>query len=79
MTGSDVSVILVKLEHVSDMLDQVHEQVKATNGRVTELEMKNAEAEGRASAKRPFAFVATTAAGYLVVALIVWFVAHSIN
>jgi hypothetical protein len=41
VTSSDITVIMVKLEHLSDMLDAVHAEVKRTNGRVTELEMQS--------------------------------------
>ena len=79
MSEDSVQVILVKLEHLEDTLCQVHEEVKRTNGRVTELEMKNAHDEGQAQGRIPFQTILTTVTAYTLVALVVWFVAHSIN
>ena len=79
MSEDSVEVIMLKLEHLDQMLCQVHEEVKRTNGRVTELEMKNARKEGADKHRAPFATVLTMSATYLLVALVVWFVAHSVN
>ena len=73
MTSSDVSVILVKLEHLSDLLDQVHEQVKATNGRVTELEKEQAWRAGNKHAFRPVNMIITTIIAYTTISFITWF------
>ena len=78
VTSSDISVILVKLEHLSDMLDQVHAEVKRTNGRVTELEMQEAKWQGKEDAKRPYGVVATTVVAYGLLAVLAWFVGHNV-
>lgn len=79
MTSSDVSVILVKLEHLSDLLDQVHEEVKRTNGRVTELEMSEAKWQGGVESRRMFQMILTTVASGCLLAGVVWFITNSIN
>lgn len=79
MTSSDVSVILVKLEHLSDLLDQVHQEVKRTNGRVTELEISEAKWQGGVESRRMFRFIATTVVSGSLLAGVVWFFTHSIN
>jgi hypothetical protein len=79
VTSSDITVIMVKLEHLGDMLDQVHAEVKRTNGRVTELEMESAEWKGRLESRRMFQMIATTVASGCVLAGVVWFFTNSIN
>jgi hypothetical protein len=51
VTSSDINVILVKLEHLEAMMSSIHEEVKRTNGRVTELEMDHAKWDGVAESK----------------------------
>ena len=79
MTSSDCDIIMIKLEHLSDLLDAVHEEVKRTNGRVTELELESAEWRGRAASRRVYQAVATTVASGCVLAGVVWFFTNSIN
>ena len=79
VTSSDVDVILVKLEHLSDLLDRVHEEVKRTNGRVTELEISEAKWQGGAESRRMFRMILTTVASGCVLAGVVWFFTNSIN
>jgi len=79
VTSSDINVIMVKLEHLESLLASVHEQVKQTNGRVTELELESAEWKGRLESRRMFQMIATTVASGCVLAGVVWFFTHSIN
>jgi len=79
VTSSDINVIMVKLEHLSDLLDQVHEQVKATNGRVTELEMEEAKWQGSLESRRMVQIIGSTVVSGALLAGVVWFFTHSIN
>ena len=79
MTTSEVDVIMVKLQHLEDMLISVHEEVKRTNGRVTELEMEEAKWQGGAESRRMFRMILTTVASGCVLAGVVWFITNSIN
>jgi hypothetical protein len=79
VSEDSIQVILLKLQHLEDTLCQVHNEVKKTNGRVTELEMTKARDEGAARHRASFTTILTMSATYLLVALIVWFVAHSYN
>ncbi len=79
MTSSDINVIMVKLQHLEDLLASVHDEVKRTNGRVTELEMESAEWKGRLESRRMFQMIATTVASGCVLAGVVWFFTNSIN
>lgn len=79
MTSSDINVIMVKLQHLEEMLISVHDEVKRTNGRVTELEMEEAKWEGRAESRKVFTMIGMTVASGCVLAGIVWFVTNSIN
>ena len=79
MTTSEVDVIMVKLQHLEDMLVSVHEEVKRTNGRVTELEMEEAKWQGGVESRRMFQMILTTVASGCVLAGVVWFFTNSIN
>ena len=79
MTSSDITIIMVKLEHLSDMLDAVHAEVKRTNGRVTELEMENAKWKGFVESRRMFQIIGTTVVSGGLLAGVVWFFTNSIN
>jgi hypothetical protein len=70
---------MVKLEHMEGLISQIHEEVKRTNGRVTELEMESAEWRGRLESRRMFQMIATTVASGCVLAGVVWFFTNSIN
>jgi len=66
------------VKHVRDVQETIAEreipeikrQVKATNGRVTALELENARAEGRAEGASPFKMLAFTVAGGSVSAVV---------
>ena len=79
MTTSEVDVIMVKLQHLEEMLISVHEEVKRTNGRVTELEMEAAKWQGSVEPRRMFQMILTTVASGCVLAGVVWFITNSIN
>ena len=79
MTSSDVDVIMVKLQHLEEMLTSVHEEVKRTNGRVTDLEMSEAKWQGGVESRRMFRMILTTVASGCVLAGVVWFITNSIN
>lgn len=79
MSESDINVIMLKLQHLEDMLMSVHDEVKRTNGRVTELEMSEAKWQGGVESRRMFQMIATTVASGCVLAGVVWFITNSIN
>ena len=78
MTSSDVNVILVKLEHLEGMMSSIHDEVKRTNGRVTELEMNNAKWSGVVEGKRMQTVIATSVISGGILAGVVWFVTQAI-
>ena len=79
MSESDINVIMLKLQHLEEMLISVHEEVKRTNGRVTELEIEEAKWQGGAESRRMFRMILTTVASGCVLAGVVWFITNSIN
>jgi hypothetical protein len=79
VSESDINVIMLKLQHLEDMLMSVHDEVKRTNGRVTELEMSEAKWQGGVESRRMFQMIATTVASGCVLAGVVWFITNSIN
>jgi hypothetical protein len=60
------------------MLEQIHAEVKRTNGRVTSLEMENAEYSGEQRARRMQTVVVTTVVSGSLLAAVVWFVQAAI-
>ena len=79
MTSSDINVIMVKLQHLEDLLASVHDEVRRTNGRVTELEIEEAKWQGGVESRRMFRMILTTVASGCVLAGVVWFITNSIN
>jgi hypothetical protein len=79
VTSSDINVIMVKLQHLEEMLTSVHEEVKRTNGRVTDLEMEEAKWQGGADSRRVFRMIATTVVSGGLLAGVLWFFTNSIN
>jgi hypothetical protein len=69
---------MVKLEHMENLLSQVHAEVKRTNGRVTELEMENAKWDGVAEGKRMQTVIATSVVSGGILAAVIWFVTQAI-
>jgi hypothetical protein len=78
VTSSDINVILVKLEHLEGMMSSIHEEVKRTNGRVTELEMSSAKWDGVIEGKRMQTIIATSVVSGGILAAIIWFVTNAI-
>ena len=73
MSEDSVQVILLRLQHMERMLEQIHAEVKRTNGRVTSLEMENAEYSGEQRARRMQTVVVTTVVSGSLLAAVVWF------
>ena len=71
-------VILVRLQHMEDLLTQIHAEVKRTNGRVTALEMEKAKYDGAAEGKRMQTMIMTSVLSGGILAGIVWFVTQAI-
>jgi hypothetical protein len=78
VTSSDINVILLKLEHLEAMMSSIHDEVKRTNGRVTELEMNNAKWDGVVEGKRMQTIIATSVISGGILAGVVWFVTQAI-
>jgi hypothetical protein len=78
MSESDINVILHRLDEMKDRLEQIHSEVKRTNGRVTELEMENAKWDGVAEGKRMQTVIATSVISGGILAAVVWFVTQAI-
>jgi hypothetical protein len=78
MTSSDINVILLKLEHLEGMMTSIHDEVKRTNGRVTELEMDNAKWDGVVEGRRMQTVIATSVIRGGILAAVVWFVTQAI-
>jgi hypothetical protein len=78
MSEDSVQVILLRLQHMERMLEQIHAEVKRTNGRVTSLEMENAKYDGEQRARRMQTVVVTTVVSGSLLAAVVWFVQAAI-
>ena len=78
MSEDSTDVILVRLQHMEDLLTQIHAEVKRTNGRVTKLEIENAKFDGAADAKRMQTMIMTSVLSGGILAGIVWFVTQAI-
>lgn len=78
INDDNVQVILFRLELMEKTLEQIHTEVKRTNGRVTELEMVNAAYNGELKAKYIQRVVLTTVLSGALLAGIVWFIQAAI-
>jgi hypothetical protein len=78
MSEGDIQVILHRLDELDARLCQIHDEVKRTNGRVTELEMSEAKWEGEREGKRMQTMIATSVLSGGILAGIVWFVTQAI-
>ena len=78
INDDNVQVILYRLELMEKTLEQIHTEVKRTNGRVTELEMVNAAYDGELKAKYIQRVVFTTVLSGALLAGIVWFIQAAI-
>jgi hypothetical protein len=78
MSDETTDVIILRLQHMEDLLTQIHEQVKRTNGRVTALELENAKWDGVAEGKKMQMMIATTVISGCILAGVIWFVTQAI-
>ena len=78
MSSDDIAVILHRLDELDARLCEIHEEVKRTNGRVTELERQEAWWKGREDARRPYGVVATTVAAGGLLGALAWFIGHNV-
>ena len=78
MSGENIEVILHRLDALDDRLCQIHDEVRRTNGRVTDLEMENAKWGGVAEGKRMQTMIVTSVLSGGILAGIIWFVSQAI-
>lgn len=78
MSGENIEVILHRLDALDDRLCQIHDEVRRTNGRVTDLEMENAKWDGVAEGKRMQTMIVTSVLSGGILAGIIWFVSQAI-
>jgi len=78
MSEGDIQVILHRLDELDARLCEIHDEVKRTNGRVTELEMTEAEWRGQQAAKHMQNMIVTTVLAGSILAGLVWFVGQAI-
>ena len=78
MSEGDIQLILHRLDELDARLCQIHDEVKRTNGRVTELEIENAKWDGIAEGKRVQTTIATSVLSGGILAGVIWFVTQAI-
>ena len=78
MSEGDIQVILHRLDELDARLCQIHDEVKRTNGRVTDLEISDAKWEGEKEGKRMQMMIATSVISGGILAGLVWFVTQAI-
>jgi hypothetical protein len=78
MSEESTDVIILRLQHMEELLMQIHSEVKRTNGRVTRLEMENAKYDGMVEGKRMQTMIATSVLSGGILAGIIWFVTQAI-
>lgn len=78
MSEADIQVILHRLDEMGERLAQIHDEVRRTNGRVTELEIENAKWDGILEGKRTQTMIATSVLSGGILAGIIWFVTQAI-
>jgi len=78
MSDDSTSVILLRLQHMEDLLTQIHDEVKRTNGRVTTLELEKARTEGDRRSRQTHHMIATSVISGCFLAGIIWFVTQAI-
>jgi outer membrane murein-binding lipoprotein Lpp len=78
MSEDGTDVILLRLLHIEETLDQIYSEVKRTNGRVTRLEMESAKWDGVAEGKRMQTMIITSVISGCFLAGIIWFVTQAI-
>ena len=78
MSEGDIQVILHRLDELDARLCMIHDEVKRTNGRVTDLEVENARWDGKDEAKRMQNMIVTSVLSGGILAGLVWFVTQAI-
>jgi hypothetical protein len=78
VSEADIQVILHRLDEMGERLAQIHDEVRRTNGRVTELEIENAKWDGILEGKRTQTMIATSVLSGGILAGIIWFVTQAI-
>lgn len=78
MSESDINIILHRLDEMKERLDEIHSEVRRTNGRVTALEMEEARWKAKEESKRVYSMVAMTVVSGAILAGVVWFVQAAI-
>lgn len=76
MGEADIAVILQRLDHIEATLRQVHEEVRKTNGRVTELEMEEARWQGAQEGKQMQQVILTSVLSGGILAGVIWGVTY---
>lgn len=76
--SENIAILLHRLDQLKDQLDQIHLEVKKTNGRVTSLEMENAKWKGFAEGRRLHGMIAASVVSGGILAAIIWFVSTAI-
>ena len=78
MSEGDIQIILHRLDELDARLCAIHDEVKRTNGRVTELEMSEAKWQGEKEGKRMQVMITTSVISGGILAGLVWFVTQAI-
>ena len=78
MSEGDIQVILHRLDELDIRLCEIHDEVKRTNGRVTDLEIQEARWQAKDEAKRMQHMIIGTVVSGGVLAGIIWFVQTAI-
>lgn len=78
MSEGDIQVILHRLDELDARLCEIHDEVKRTNGRVTELEMQEARWQAKEEAKRMQHMILATVVSGGILAGVIWFVQTAI-
>ena len=78
MSEGDIQIILHRLDELEMKLLDIHDEVKRTNGRVTDLEIENAKWDGITEGKRMQSMIVTSVLSGGILAGIVWFVTQAI-
>lgn len=76
--SNSIMLILHRLDQIERKVDDVHQQALKTNGRVDELELKQARREGRDEAWRAGKMIGMTVISGGLLAGIIWFAQSAI-
>jgi len=78
MSEGDIQVILHRLNEMDDRLCLIHEEVRRTNGRVTELEMQEARWQAKEESKRMQNMIISTVLSGTILAGVIYFISHNV-